>query len=206
MARKTNSSPTKQDRRAVRSKRLIIDALRELVLEKDYKDISISDIVERADIGRATFYAHFEDKDHLGRFMFGKLLTQIEQEIQEILDDGKNKVNIYQSLVPSLALFRIAKEKHRWFKMNATNPEIGLGMLVNPLVNRLEARLRLMNPPPANDHIPTHLSVMYLISALVALLTNWVIEDMPLPPESMDSIYQTLAEPTLKRLTSFQNR
>jgi len=201
MARKTNSSPTKQDRRAVRSKRLIIDALRELVLEKDYKDISISDIVERADIGRATFYAHFEDKDHLGRFMFGMLMTQVEQEIQEILDNGKNEVNTYQSLVPSMALFRIAKEKHRWFKMNATNPEIGLGMLVDPLVNRLEAQLS-----PSNEDIPTHLAAMYLISALVALLTNWVIEDMPLPPKSMDSIYQTLAEPTLKRLTSFQNR
>jgi len=203
MARKTNSSPTKQDRRAVRSKRLIVDALRELVLEKDYKDISISDIVERADIGRATFYAHFEDKDHLGRFMFGKLLTQLEREIQCILDEIESEANAYQSLVPSLALFRIAQEKHRWFKMNATNPEIGLGLLVEPLVNRIEGQLGAMDSHPSKDHIPTHLSATYLVSALVALLTDWVMEDMPLSPETMDSIYQTLAEPTLKQLTNF---
>jgi len=195
------TSPTKhvkQDRRAVRSKRLIIDALRELVLEKNYEDISISDIVNRADIGRATFYAHFENKDELGRFMFGMLMAQIEKEIQDILDNDNNGASTYQSLIPSLALFRIAKEKHRWFKMNATNPAIGLGMLVDPLVNRLKAQLS-----PSNEDIPTHLAATYLISALIALLTNWVMEDMPLPSEDMDSIYQTLAEPTLKRLASF---
>ena len=70
----------KLDRRAVRSKRLIIEAWRELVLEKEYKKITVSDIVGRADIGRATFYAHFEDKEDLGRFIFNKLLQQIEAE------------------------------------------------------------------------------------------------------------------------------
>ncbi|MCP4368162.1 MAG: TetR family transcriptional regulator, partial [Deltaproteobacteria bacterium] len=72
---------TKPDRRAIRSKRLIIEALRELILEKDYKKISVSDIVKRADIGRATFYAHFEDKEDLGKFFFSQLMAQIEMEI-----------------------------------------------------------------------------------------------------------------------------
>ena len=71
----------KLDRRAVRSKRLILGALRELLLEKGYKKITVTDIVERADIGRATFYAHFEDKEDLGRYLFDQLMLQIEQEI-----------------------------------------------------------------------------------------------------------------------------
>jgi len=104
---------TKPDRRALRSKRLIIEAWRDLLLEKEYKNISVSDIVKKADIGRATFYAHFEDKEHLGRFLFSQLLAQIEQEIQVILDENDSKDSAYQNLVPSLALFRISEEKHR---------------------------------------------------------------------------------------------
>jgi len=202
MGTQTKSPPAKLDRRAARSKRLIIEALRELILKKDFKEISVSDIVNHADVGRATFYAHFEDKDDLSRFMFSQLLAQIEQEIQEILNEKEIQKNPFQILVPSLALFRIAEEKHRWFKINATNPEIGLGMLVQPLVKRLETQLATMDSPASNDDIPTHLTAIYLVSALVTLLTDWVMENMPLPPETMDLIYQTLAEPTLRRLVS----
>ena len=201
MENQAKNVPIKQDRRAVRSKRLIMGALRELVLEKDYKDISVSDIVERADIGRATFYAHFEDKDHLGRFLFSQLLMQIEKEIQAILNENSTENNTYQTLVPSLALFRIAEEKYRWFKLNATNPEIGLGMLIQPLVKRLEVQLKMLELSNSNDEIPTRITTTYLISGLVALLTDWVMEDMPESPEKMDAVYQSLAEPTLRRLT-----
>jgi len=200
METKSNISPTKPDRRAMRSKRLIIGALRELILEKDYKKISVSDIVERADIGRATFYAHFEDKEALSHFMFDQLLTQIEGEIQAILNEDGMKTNACQNLIPSLALFRIAEEKHRWFKMNATNPSIGLNMLVRPLVKRLETQLDEMDLSPSKDDAPTHLTATYLVSALIAILTDWVLDDMTAPPEKMDAMYQSLAEPTLKHL------
>jgi len=200
METQTKAPSTKSDRRAMRSKRLIIEALRELILEKDYKKISVSDIVERADIGRATFYAHFEDKEALSRFMFNQLLMQIEGEIQTILNENETKTNAYQNLIPSLALFRIVEEKHRWFKINATNPSIGLNMLVHPLVKRLETQLDAMALPPSKDDVPTHLTATYLVSALIAILTNWVMDDMPAPPEKMDAMYQSLADPTLKRL------
>lgn len=196
----TQGKSIKTDRRAVRSKRLIIGALRELILEKDYDKISVSDIVERADIGRATFYAHFEDKDHLGRFLFGQLLAQIEQEIEFSLAENTTKYNDNQQLVPSLALFRIAEEKHRWFKLNAKTPEIGLGMLIQPLIERLEDRLNALGLSESEDEIPRRFVATYLASALIALLTDWVISDMPESPEVMDERYQTLAAPTLSRL------
>jgi len=191
---------TKPDRRALRSKRLIIEAWRDLLLEKEYKNISVSDIVKKADIGRATFYAHFEDKEHLGRFLFSQLLAQIEQEIQVILDENDAQNSAYQNLVPSLALFRISEEKHRWFKTNATNPSAGLSMLVKPLVKRLENQVEAMGLSIVSDEIPLRVAATFLISALVSLLTDWVMEDMPSSPENMDQMYQTLAEPTLNRL------
>jgi AcrR family transcriptional regulator len=178
---------------------LNMGAMRELLLEKDFKKISVSDIVNRADVGRATFYAHFEDKEDLQAFMFRQLIAQLEAQIEVIraYDDPSP----HQLLVPSLALFRIAKEKHRWFKMYGDAPGIGLTMLRKPLVERLERQLAAAGSSDMTGEIPTRLIANYLISALIALLADWVIEDMPRSPEEMDAIYQGLAEPTLKRLT-----
>ncbi|MEV4566188.1 TetR/AcrR family transcriptional regulator [Nonomuraea sp. NPDC049419] len=50
------------DRRVRRTRRLIQEALVALILEKGYDAVTVTDIIERADVGRSTFYAHFTDK------------------------------------------------------------------------------------------------------------------------------------------------
>ena len=52
----------KVDLRILRTRRLLVQAMTELLEEKDLQSITISDIAERAMINRATFYAHFADK------------------------------------------------------------------------------------------------------------------------------------------------
>ena len=84
--------------------------------------------------------------------------------------------------------------------MNATKPDIGLGMLVNPLVQRMERELNAMDLPPRSDEISTEIIAQFLISGLISLVTNWVVNDMPSPPEEMDRIYQSLAAPSIDRL------
>jgi AcrR family transcriptional regulator len=61
--RPSGAAPT--DRRTVRTRRALLTAFIELVLERGYAAIGIADIVDRADIGRSTFYAHFRSKDEL---------------------------------------------------------------------------------------------------------------------------------------------
>jgi AcrR family transcriptional regulator len=53
------------DRRAQRSRRLLRAALFDLIREQGYEPLTVQDIVERADVGRATFYAHFDNKEDL---------------------------------------------------------------------------------------------------------------------------------------------
>jgi AcrR family transcriptional regulator len=202
MTIETNSVPKKEDRRSARSKRLILQALRDLVLEKDYKQISVTDIVERADVGRATFYAHFEDKAALGRFIFGALLAEIEQELERILSQPNSNTSLSQKLAPSLALFRIGQAKHLYFKANGLSPEIGLNMLIDPLTRRFEQQARAAGIDESRLSIPLSMTARYSIAALVALLTDWIMEDMPQSPEEMDRIYQGLIRPTIQALSS----
>ena len=51
------------DRRVARTRRALLDAFVVLVQERSYGSIRISDIVGHADVGRSTFYEHFQDKD-----------------------------------------------------------------------------------------------------------------------------------------------
>jgi len=53
------------DPRVKRTRQLLLQALNELAAEKDVRSISVQDIAERATLNRATFYAHFRDKDAL---------------------------------------------------------------------------------------------------------------------------------------------
>ena len=81
-------------------------------------------------------------------------------------------------------------------------------MLIPPLVKRLETQLDSLNRPRmrqtvplANlDELPRRMAATYLVSGLIALLTDWVVSDMPRSPEEMSKIYQNLALPTLNRL------
>lgn len=60
-----------QDRRARRTRMAIFTAFRDLVLRRNYDGIRVADIIETAEIGRSTFYEHFNNKDDV-------LLTSIE--------------------------------------------------------------------------------------------------------------------------------
>jgi AcrR family transcriptional regulator len=53
---------TAPDRRILRTRRSLLDALVGLILEKGYEAVTVQDVIDRADVGRSTFYAHFHDK------------------------------------------------------------------------------------------------------------------------------------------------
>lgn len=53
------------DRRVRRTRDNLHRALIELMIERGYDRVTVSDIIDRADVGRSTFYAHYRDKDEL---------------------------------------------------------------------------------------------------------------------------------------------
>src|SRR5688572_17173346 len=55
----------KHDRRSQRTRQLLSTAFVQLLREKGYSAITVSNIIERADVGRSTFYSHYRDKDDL---------------------------------------------------------------------------------------------------------------------------------------------
>lgn len=70
----------KEYRNAIRSKRMIREAFAELVHEKqDMKSITVKELIERADVSKSTFYAHYQD--------IMAVAEDFEDDILEVLDD-----------------------------------------------------------------------------------------------------------------------
>jgi AcrR family transcriptional regulator len=62
---KAGAARKKEDRRVQRTRQLLLGALLSLLPEKGFDDVTVQDIIDRANVGRATFYAHFVDKEDL---------------------------------------------------------------------------------------------------------------------------------------------
>ena len=97
------------DRRVQRTRRLLQDALVATVIEKGYEAATVQDIIDRADVGRATFYAHFADKQTLltSRLedLRGLLLAQQRQSPGSLgfslamLEHARSHLAMYRAIV-----------------------------------------------------------------------------------------------------------
>ena len=65
MAQALQSATEATDPRILRSRRMLMDSLGKLLLNKDFEDISVQEIADQATLNRATFYLHYPDKNAL---------------------------------------------------------------------------------------------------------------------------------------------
>ncbi len=74
---------TKMDRRQKKTRRAIYQAFEELMSTQHYSAVTVAQIIERADIGRSTFYSHFETKDELLQDMCEEMFDHIFEGVND---------------------------------------------------------------------------------------------------------------------------
>ena len=180
----------KADRRSQRTYRLVSSAFAELMGEKPYEEILVQDILDRADIGRTTFYAHYFDKEDV-------LNSIVELEL-ELLTRQISHAAAKQRVVPSLELFEHAYHSQNQQFLALMRSRAGEPLweaLQTALSRAIESALSTLCAEKRSPSIPLPVVSEYLAGAFLTLLKWWVEASMPYPPEQMESIFQQLALP-----------
>ena len=176
------------DRRVVRTRRMLGDALIALILERGYDAITVQDIADRADLRRATFYLHYKTKEELLLATLEATFDELVGQIEALTPDDPlaHKANLDAYLVT----FRHAAEYSRLYRAllsGAAAASVSRRML-DYLADYF---LRHVNLAPAPD-VPLDVLANYIAGTEVTLLTWWLEHDQPYSPEQMAAWTQKL--------------
>ena len=179
------------DRRTQRTRHSLTHAMVDLVTEKRFDDITVQNLIDRADIGRSTFYTHFRDKEDLFQTNWeGFLEFCVEQIDWTSVGQG--------SFFPVRFLFDHLKDVQPFYRglvrSRKSEPlmKTGAEYLSQSIGEGLQAHLKY------HPSIPVPILSNYLATELFALLKWWLDQGMPYSPERMDQIFHELVNPAFQ--------
>ena len=172
-----------QDRRVKRTQNLLAKALIALTLEKGYEAVTIRDITERADIGYATFFRHYHDKDAL-------LLDVLDVVLGELMALLRPTASGADPASDGTLIFRYVGEHSEVCRVLLSSR--GSAELVRRTQETGTRGVLEDNRPRPGSAVPMEIAAYHLVASSIALIAWWLDHDMPYTPERMGTIYSEL--------------
>ncbi len=178
------------DRRVARTRRSIDGAFIELLKQRGYEAIGVSDIVREADVGRATFYEHYTSKDDL-------LRSQL-RHVSSLLRAAPSDAAALDA-TPLLAHVRDVPLLYR-LVAGRTAAARTLRILQDVLEERagelLDARLRA--GAALREPLAPPVAARVIVASLCALLAWWVERGMPESPAELQCLFEACTGPMMR--------
>jgi AcrR family transcriptional regulator len=184
----------KTDRRSQRTQRILHDALMALMQEKRYDAITVQDIIDRADVGRSTFYAHYQDKEDLMVSGLMHLMDILSHMVAEPSTTGESR------MLPTKELFEHVQEHQSLFKGMVRGRglelfyEKGQEYWSQKLIIDIQACL----PEGQQSSVPIPVIAQFVSGTFVTMLRWWLDMKMPYSPEEMDEMLYKLVMPGIQ--------
>lgn len=165
---KSSAQQQQRQTRKTRSKQALCEALLALIEEKPFDKITVREITSKADVGYATFFRHFTDKDAL-------LHSLAADEIDKLLDMTLPILFTVDSLASAQALCNYL-EKHRalWTALLAGGAAM---QLKEEFVSQVQERTDYQSHSHA--WLPGDLSVVFSVTATLEILAWWLKQEDP---------------------------
>jgi AcrR family transcriptional regulator len=191
----------KTDRRVIRTRKLLSEALFALILEKGYDSVTIQDITDRANLGRATFYLHYRDKEEL-------LMTMLEGVFEDLLDHASHVVKSEMSMTrsfPMLYIFHHAAEHSDLYRA-LFQAQVGQGIAwkMQDFLALRAQELTGIWEQEAPSSVPVEMWTNWLAGSFLALVRWWLENNMPYSPEYMEHIFWQLSLPGVFRMIGME--
>jgi AcrR family transcriptional regulator len=186
------------DRRVRRTRELLRNALTSLILEKGYERVTVQDICDRADVGRSTFYAHFQDKEELLLSGFDDLKQQLrrafaDHERQTAARDPNPGSWAALAVIEHLAGYQAVSSM-----LGRRGSAVALARLRRILSELLRDHLQVQLDLTTGTRVPLEVAVEVAVASLLGLIDWWLDHDRPYPPEQLEEMYRRLTEPGIR--------
>ena len=169
-----------KDRRVQKTQKLLKDALISLIIEKGFESVTIQEILDRANVGRSTFYLHFENKQ--------ELLHSCFEEFHELY----NKYNLgssFESFASSdfiLNLFRLVERNQTLCKALLRQDDMTFFNPIHRFIfTYFESSIQKIIIYKRQSSLHSEMLTHYITSALFGTLRWWVYNDIPYSAEEM---------------------
>lgn len=171
----------KEYRSAVRSRRLIRQAFQELLREKTFEKITVTDIVNRADINRSTFYAHYPDV----RGLVEELMNEIVDSALKLVKDLEFR-DIFANPMPFLqGLSCLGQENLELYSLLGRS-DFALKLLENLKITLMEKAVTTVDIP---EHIRTsnafRIQINFFIGGIINTYQQWMQGNLQCAPEEI---------------------
>ena len=187
-----------EDRRIQKTISLLREALVSLIAEKPYDAIVVKEILDRANVGRSTFYTHFRDKDDL-------LLSGIHDMLGPVPSPTRTGGQLQDRILWfSLPIFEHHhRHAHAWGDRIGTKGRTILHEHLRRALTGIIAQVMNKNYRQGRQsprQIPPEVVSAYVASTFVLVLNWWLDTRMRLPPKEINDVFRRLTLPTLATL------
>lgn len=169
------------DVRQVRTRAALRDAVLALTADKEFAAISVAEIAARANVGAATFYRHYRDKD--------ALLADVANDFMDEMLAQITPVVTKDSRAASLSLCRFIAERREMCAAMLTG---GAKNAVRAqILERAVARSRLSGIAE-KSWLPDDLGAVHMVTSILSIVAWWLERDRAIAPEQMSLLIDRL--------------
>ncbi len=188
----------KEDRRVQRTRQLLHEAVMALITEQGYDSITVQEIIDRANIGRSTFYAHYRDKDDLLISSMDDIVHSLTADVGHATGLKSATAGDHQILCVE-PLFHHAKEQYRLHKaiVGGQGIEIIVRKIQTHLSHHIHEQLEQNIADCRNPSVPLPILAYHLACSVMTLLRWWLDNYKPNSPAEMDRIFQAMTMPAV---------
>jgi AcrR family transcriptional regulator len=184
------------DRRSLRTRSVLSNALIGLIAERSWDEIAVQDICERANIGRSTFYLHYPNKDALLQGGLDGLQAELQRQSLVRATDANPQAEALTGFKFALGLVEHAHEQRKVFRCLIGRRS---GYVVQQRFREMVIRLITDELPASTGLLPRAAVARWLAGAFVELLSWWIEQPTQLPPKDLVAVFNELSRPALNQ-------
>jgi len=185
--KKKSIATAKTDRRIRRTREVLGDALVGLMHEKPFQKIKVNEVLDRAEVGRSTFYSHYRDKEDLFLSDVDDFWATVSMKLSRCAEESRR-------VAPVRELFEHVSQARGFYaalvKSQKVHDVMDLG--IGHFARGIEQRLRTMQSAEKVSSVRYQAVAYSLAGALFYMLSWWLDRGMREPAAEMDKLYHRL--------------